>query len=334
MITPCNVAVIGFGMVGKETVRILKERSFPMSSLKIFARTKRQEMLDGENFDIDVLENEDDFNDIQIALFAGTEGEKGASVAWGWKAIEKGAVVIDNGNDFRMDERVPLVVPEVNSDDIRKHQGFIANPNCSTIQMVVALAPIHRKFGIERVIVSTYQAVSGSGTSAVLELKNQVDNPEARSKCSVYPHPIFSNAMPEIGSQSKEYSGYTTEEVKMLCETRKILHAPKMQISATCVRVPVFNAHSESIHIQLNKKADIEDIKKLLKNAPGIIVSDDIDSHKYPLAQIASGRDDVYVGRIRKSTSHENAFDLWCVADNIRKGAALNAVQIAEKLIE
>ncbi|MCM8766484.1 MAG: aspartate-semialdehyde dehydrogenase [Candidatus Omnitrophica bacterium] len=330
-----NVCVVGAGMVGKKMVEILIERNFPLKNLKILATKERQEEINGRVFEIEETTIEK-FEGVDIAFFAGTEGEKGASKLFGWYAVEKGCIVIDNGADFRMDDRVPLVVPEVNSHALRKHQGFISNPNCSTIQMVVALYPLHLEFGLKRIIVSTYQAVSGTGKKAVEELEKQVENYVKREKIEnqVYPYQIFGNLIPEIGSLSDEFYGYYTEEVKMIKETRKIMELPDLLISATTVRVPVFNGHSESITAQFEKNPDIKKAREILEKSPGIKVIDQPEKSLYPTPLLASGKDEVFVGRIRKNPALENSLDLWVVADNIRKGAALNAIQIAEKMIE
>ncbi|MCM8808039.1 MAG: aspartate-semialdehyde dehydrogenase [candidate division WOR-3 bacterium] len=330
-----NVCVVGAGMVGRKMVEILIERKFPFEELKIFATREREEEICGRLFKIEETTIEK-FKGIDIAFFAGTEGEKGASKLFGWPAVEMGCIVIDNGADFRMDERVPLVVPEVNPDALRNHKGFIANPNCSTIQMVVALYPLHLEFGLKRIIVSTYQAVSGTGKKAVEELQRQVESyvKGEEIKNEVYPYQIFGNVIPEIGSLSEEFEGYYTEEVKMIRETRKIMNLPDLKISATTVRVPVFNGHSESITAQFEKEVSVEKARKILKSFPGIKVIDEPDKSLYPVPLLVSGKDEVFVGRIRKNPCLENSLDLWVVADNIRKGAALNAIQIAEKMIE
>ncbi len=330
-----NICVVGAGMVGKKMVEILIERKFPFKNLKILATKERTEEIAGINFKIEKTKIES-FKGIDIAFFAGTEGEKGASKLFGWEAVKMGCIVIDNGADFRMDERVPLVVPEVNPDHLKKHQGFISNPNCSTIQMVVALYPLHIEFGLKRVIVSTYQAVSGTGKKAVEELQKQIESYIKGEKIinEVYPYQIFGNVIPEIGSLSEEFIGYYTEEVKMIKETRKIMDLPDLKVSATCVRVPVFNGHSESITAQFEKKVDIEIAREILKNSPGIKVIDQPENSLYPMPLFVSGKDEVFVGRIRKNVCLENSLDMWVVSDNIRKGAALNAIQIAEKMIE
>lgn len=330
-----RVALVGIGLVGTEIVRVLKERSFPMSELRVVATREREEEIDGETYDV-FAANPQCFDGIDLAFFAGTEGARGASREWGWLAVEKGAVVVDNGDDFRMDERVPLVVPEVNPDALRNHQGLVANPNCSTIQMVMALAPLHAAAGVKRVVVSTFQAVSGTGKGAVDELMTQVATTmrgEAAEN-KVYPHPIAFNCFPHISGLKDEYPGYYGEEIKMIKETRKIMSAPDLAVSATCVRIPVFNGHSESLNVQFERPLSADEARRILSEAPGIAVVDDPANAGYPTPRMATGRDEVFIGRIREDSSAENALDMWVVADNIRKGAALNAVQIAEKMIE
>ena len=330
-----TVAVVGIGAVGTEMLKVLHERQFPAERIRVLARTAREEEIAGRTYQVEAASIEA-LDGVDIALFAGTEGARGASQQYGWAAVDKGAVVIDNGDDFRMDPRVPLVIPEVNPEHLRQHQGFIANPNCSTIQMVVALAPLHRAAGIRRIVAASYQAVSGTGRSAIAELKAQVDavHDGREPTAEVYPHQIAFNCLPHIGSLKDEMPGYTSEELKMRRETRKILDAPDIQVSATCVRVPVFNGHAEAINVQLERKLTADEARDILANAPGIEVLDDMASNLYPTQLHASGRDPVFVGRIREDTSAPNCLDLWCVSDNIRKGAALNAVQIAEKMIE
>jgi len=330
-----NVAVVGAGIVGKKMVEVLIERNFPYKDIKILATREREEVIAGKRVKVEKTEIES-FNNIDIAFFAGTEGEKGASKLFGWEAVKKGAIVIDNGGDFRMDSRVPLVIPEVNPHHLKGHQGFIANPNCSTIIMLMAVSPIHRRYSVKRIIASTYQAVSGTGKNAVDELETQVrayvNGNEIKN--AVYPYQIAFNVIPEIGGLSSEYSGYYTEEVKMIKETHKILGTEDIEISATCVRVPVFNGHSESITIQCEREIDIEEIKELLNYSSGVKVIDEPEKSKYPVPINVSGKDEVYVGRIRKSTALDNGLDMWIVGDNIRKGAALNAIQIAEEMIK
>ena len=329
-----NVAVIGVGAVGVEMLRVLRERKFPINALKVFARSKRAIEVDGETYQVEEL-NAGSFKDIDIALFAGTEGEKGAAVTYAKEAVKQGAVVIDNGADFRMDKNVPLVVPEANAKDIKKNKGIIANPNCSTIQMVVALAPIHKSAGIKRIIAATYQAVSGSGSKAIKQTEDEFRawaNNQEYSQDIAMDQRIAFNIFPHIGSFSD--LDYTTEEWKMVKETHKILHDKGIKISCTTVRVPVKNAHSEAVYIETKKQISVEKIRKLLKSAPGIIVMDDPKSKQYPMPKDVSGKDEVYVGRIRKDPFVKNGFWLWIVADNLRKGAATNAIQIAEELIK
>lgn len=330
-----NVAVVGAGAVGREIVQILRSRQFPLASLQVIGRSAREQDIGGETHSVIAIDDVD-WSNFDIALFAGTEGEKGASVQHGWKAVEQGVVVIDNGDDFRMDERVPLVIPEVNSDHLKDHRGFIANPNCSTIQMAAALWPLHRETPLSEVVVSTYQAVSGSGAGGINELKSQVDSAsQGRDlEAKQYPLPIFSNLIPSISSLQDEPAGYYKEELKMIRETRKIFAAPDLTISATCVRVPVYNAHSEAITARFTEDFPADKARRLLEEAEGIEVMDDPGRGIFPTPQHASGRDPVYVGRLRQSTLGPKTIEMWVVADNLRKGAALNAVQIAEKMLE
>ena len=332
-----NVAVVGIGAVGAEMLKVLEQRSFPAKDVRIIARSARRQKVEGRTYDV-LAGSVDAFEGVDIALFAGTEGSKGASQQYGWAAVKKGCLVIDNGDDYRMDPRVPLVVPEVNREHLRQHQGFVANPNCSTIQMVTALAPLHRAARIRRVVMASYQAVSGTGKNAILELERQakqwaVGRADA-IEAKVYPHPIAFNALPHIGSLKDEMPGYTSEELKARRETRKILDDPDIAVTATCVRIPVFNGHSEAINVQFHEPLSAERARAILAEAPGVEVVDDMPNAVYPTVLEASGKDPVYVGRIRDDTSAPNCLDLWVVADNIRKGAALNAVQIAETMIE
>ena len=330
-----NVAVVGIGAVGSEMLKVLHQRDFPAESIRILARSSREEEIDGRTYQV-VAASVDAFEGIDIALFAGTEGSKGASQTYGWEAVKKGCLVVDNGDDFRMDPRVPLVIPEVNAEHLRDHQGFVANPNCSTIQMVTALAPLHRAARIRRVVLSSYQAVSGTGRAAIQELQAQVmAYAEGRTpQAEVYPHQIAFNCLPHIGSLKDDMPGYTSEELKARRETRKILGDPDIAVTATCVRVPVFNGHSEAINVQFHNPLSAGEARQILREAPGVEVVDDMPNARYPTSLDASGNDPVYVGRIRNDASAPNCLDLWVVADNIRKGAALNAVQIAEKMIE
>jgi aspartate-semialdehyde dehydrogenase len=333
--TEYNVVIVGIGLVGKRLIEVMHARNFPAGSVKVLARSARTETVGGVDYEV-VPASVEAFEGADIALFAGTEGEKGASSTFGWQAVEKGCVVIDNGNDFRMDDRVPLVVPEVNPDALRRHQGLVANPNCSTIQMAAALGPLHKAAGLKRIVVSTYQSVSDSGGSAVDELERQVADVPAGKPANPdnYPCQIFANCIPQIGGLKDEAPGYTSEEVKMMQETRKIFSAPDIAVSATCVRVPVYFGHAEAVNVEFEKPLSVAEARKILEASEGIVVVDDMPNAKFPTPLDAAGRDEVFVGRIREDRSRPNTLDLWCVADNIRKGAATNAVQIAEKMIE
>jgi len=330
-----RVGVVGAGMVGRRLVGVLEDRGFPMAELRIMATSSRRQTMAGR--ERDVIETTDDaFDGLDIALFAGTEGETGASQLFGWKAVEKGVFVVDNGNDFRMDERVPLVIPEVNADAMRAHQGFISNPNCSTIQMVMALEPLRAAAGLKRVVVSTYQAVSGTGRAGVAALDEQRRAAQIGDTAGLgpYPHPIYDNCIPQVGSLKDCFPGYYSEEIKMIAETRKILGEPDLAVTATCVRVPVAIGHSETINVELGRDVSVEEARELLSAFPGVVVMDEPDESVYPLAAQASGSYDVFVGRIRRDPSQPNTLDLWCVADNLLKGAASNTVQIAETAVE
>ena len=328
------VAVVGAtGAVGNEMVSILEERNFPVDRLRLFA----SERSEGETIEfhdeairVEVL-REDVFEGIDIALFsAGAERSKHYAPI----AVRAGCVVVDNSSAWRMDPEVPLVVPEVNPEDLRWHRGIIANPNCSTIQMVVVLKPIHDAARIKRVVVTTFQSVSGTGKRAMDELLNQTAQllNFRDIKPEVYPHQIAFNCLPHIDKFMD--GGYTKEELKMVNETKKILGDDSIRITATTVRVPVFRGHSESVNIETEKKLSANEVRAILSEAPGIIVYDAPEKNVYPLPVYASGRDEVYVGRIREDNSIESGINMWIVADNLRKGAALNAVQIAERLIE
>lgn len=323
-----NLALVGAtGVVGRTFLKVLEERDFPFENLYIMASKKSAGStitFKGKDYIVEDLTEHSFDKDIDIALFSagGTVSEKFAPIA-----AEHGVIVVDNSSQWRMDPKVPLVVPEVNPEDIEWNNGIIANPNCSTIQAMVVLKPIHEKYGLKRVIYSTYQAVSGSGVKGISDLKEGM---AGNDQCTAYPHPIAGNCLPHI--DVFEENGYTKEEMKMINETHKILDEA-IQVTATTVRVPVFDSHSESINLQLEKPFEVEDIKELLANSPGIIVQDDPKNNVYPLARSAAGTDEVYVGRIRRDYSIENGLNIWCVADNIRKGAATNTVQIAELLI-
>lgn len=312
-----TVAVVGAGLVGDRLVAELRRRDFPLRELRILARSARRSVLAGEEFEVGVAEPEA-FEGVDFAFFAGTEGEKGAAVQLAQEAISRGAIVIDNGSDFRLDPDVPLVVPEVNADALKGHNGLIANANCSTTQMVVALAPLAREFGLKKVVVSTYQAVSGSGRSGVEALENGRED--------VYPKPIAGNAIPLIGSIGAD--GYSTEETKMREESRKILSLPDLEVFATTVRIPVHTGHAESVYVETEREATLEEVLEALRSARGVVFSGDKDDFPTPLE--AAGEPGTYVGRVRVEG---NVIQFWCVADNLLKGAATNAVQIAESLI-
>jgi aspartate-semialdehyde dehydrogenase len=327
------VAIVGAtGMVGQEFIRVLEQRNFPMTSVRLYASDRshgRKMKVRGEELEVKET-TPDSFKGIDIALFsAGADISKQFSPI----AARTGAVVVDNSAAFRMDPEVPLVVPEVNPEDIKKHKGIIANPNCSTIQLVVALYPLHRVNPIKRLTVATYQSVSGTGLAAVDELTGQskqvLEGKKATPK--VYPYQIAFNVLPEIDVFLD--NGYTKEEWKMVEETHKIMHAPDIAISATCVRVPVVIGHSEAVQVEFSRPMLPDEARSILSKAPGVTVMDDPSKRVYPYPVMAAGQDDVYVGRIRKDASHPNGLVLWVVSDNIRKGAALNAVQIAEKLV-
>jgi len=328
-----NVCVVGIGAVGTEMVRLLKQRDFPVKTLTILARTERTETIDGLEYPVKVAQP-NAFDGMDFAFFAGTEGAKGASQTLGWEAVKRGCLVIDNGDDFRMDPRVPLVIPEINPDALKKHQGLIANPNCSTIIALMPLAPLHRAAHLRRLVASTYQAVSGTGSAAVKELETEVRAWAAgqSAKPEVYPHPIAFNVIPCVGS-FKDDSGESTEEIKMRKETHKILGDTSIRVATTCVRVPVFNGHSIAIHAEFERPLSPDEARALLANTPGVELTDDPKNAVYPMPLHASGAYDVLVGRIRRDQSVPNGLVLWCCGDNIWKGAAQNAIQIAEALI-
>lgn len=308
-------------------VRILIQRNFPMRELRVLARSARTLDLDGQKYEVQETKPES-FDNIQIALFAGTEGEKGAAVQFAKEANARGAVVIDNGSDFRMDPKVPLVIPEINKEDLAWHQGIIANPNCTACVMLMAVAPLHKKFGVKKIVVSTYQAVSGAGGKAVEELFSQTQEFLSSGKvqdAGSFPDPIAFNVLSHHWKIERD--GYSNEELKVIAETQKILHSKKIQVVPTTVRVPVFNAHSESVYLECVKEVSVKQAEETLKKSPGVLLKD------FPMPTAASGRDEVLVGRIRKDLSNPKALLLWVCGDNLRKGAALNAVQIAESLI-
>lgn len=324
-----KIAIVGAtGMVGRTFLKVLEEYKLPVESYTLFSSAKsagtKINFMGKEHVVQELTENSFDAG-FDIALFSagGSTSEKFAPIA-----AEKGCLVIDNSSAWRMDPNVPLVVPEVNPEDIKKHKGIIANPNCSTIQAVVAIKPLYDKYGIKRIVYSTYQAVSGAGRGGWDDLENGMKG-EAPKK---FVYPIAGNCIPHIDVFLP--NGYTKEEMKMILETQKILGDDKLKITATTVRVPVFNGHSESINVELEKPFDLEELKETLMNAPGIVVQDDAEKNLYPMPLFAAGHDETFVGRIRRDESVENGVNLWVVADNIRKGAASNAVQIAKKFME
>lgn len=327
-----NVAIIGAtGAVGQEFLKILAERNFPVNELRLLA-TKRSEgkLISWQGQELEVQETtHESFKGIDIALFAGGSG----STEYAHSAVNSGAIVIDNSSAFRLDAEVPLIVPEVNPEDVLWHKGIIANPNCSTIIMAVALKPIYDLAGIRRVVVSTYQAVSGAGREGIEELETQV---KAWSKgeemiSKAFPYQIAFNLIPRIDVFQE--GDYTKEEWKMVKETQKIFHAPTMAITATTVRVPVFRSHAESINVETDRLVSVAEIREALSKAAGIIVDDDPSNDRYPMPWFSSDKDEVYVGRLRKDFSIAQGFNLWVAGDQIRKGAATNAVQIAELLL-
>jgi aspartate-semialdehyde dehydrogenase len=328
-----RVAVVGAtGQVGTLMLRLLRERSFPASEIVAFAseRSVGRELQDG--LIVQALEQES-IQGFDLALFSAGGSTSGE---WAPRFVQAGAVVIDNSSRWRMKDDVPLVVSEVNPEALDSHHGIIANPNCSTMQMVVALKPLHEAAGIERLVISTYQAVSGTGKRAVDELLAQSHallHEQAIQEPDAYAHQIAFNALPHAGSFAAG-EDHTDEERKLINETRKILGDPEIRISATCVRVPVLNSHSEAVNVQTRRELSPERARELLAAAPGVTVLDDPGEGVYPLAIDASGHDEVFVGRIRRDPGHERALDMWIVADNLRKGAATNAVQIAELVLE
>ena len=331
-----RVAVVGAtGAVGSTMLGVMRERDFPADEVVAFASERSTgRVLDFGERDLNVQPLSDDaIRGFDLALFSAGSA---VSEEWAPRFAEAGAVVIDNSSQWRMREDVPLVVAEVNPEALERHRGIVANPNCSTMQMVVALKPILDAAGIERIVVSTYQSVSGTGQRAVEELHDQaraVLEAQELPTPAVYPHQIAFNVLPQVET-FKQGDDYTTEERKMMAETRKILAQDEIGISATCVRVPVYTGHSESVNVQTRDPLSPEDCRKLLAEAPGLTVVDDPEDGLYPLAIDAAGRDDVLVGRIRRDPSHERCLNLWVVGDNLRKGAATNAVQLAELLYE
>lgn len=324
-----KLAIVGAtGLVGRTALKVLEEKNFPNFEYKLFCSKKsagtKVKFMEKEYIANELTENSFD-EGFNFAIFSagGETSKKFAPIA-----ASKGCIVIDNSSAFRMDKNVPLVVPEVNPDDIFWNTGIIANPNCSTIQAVVALKPLDDKYKIKRIIYSTYQAVSGAGVNALEDLHSQA----GYNNLKKFSHPIYNNCLPHIDVFMDD--GYTKEEHKMINETKKILGNENLKITATTVRVPIENCHGESINIEFEKDFNLDDVKQLLKNSKGIVLYDDITKDIYPIATVANGTDNVYVGRLRRDFSQPNTLNMWCVADNIRKGAASNAIQIMQKIIE
>lgn len=318
----------GTGAVGKKMIEVLEERSLTIDKLRIFASEKslgQKIMFNNKEVTVELLTEEAMKETFDYLLFAagGAISEKFAPIA-----ADAGNIVIDNSSHWRMTEGIPLVVPEVNGDVLRRYRGIIANPNCSTTQMVMVLAPIHKKYGIKRVVVSTYQAVSGSGYKAIEELEKQLIDESYPNK--VYPRKIAGNCIPHIDVFNE--NGFTKEELKMIYETHKILRDNTIEVNPTAVRIPVFYGHSESIYLELNKEADINEVREILKETEGVVLNDNPDENKYPTPLEAENSDCTYVGRIRKDLFNSKGLSLWVVADNLRKGAATNAIQIIETI--
>lgn len=324
-----KVAVVGAtGMVGRMMLKVLEERNFPIDELYLLASAKSAGLeveFKGKKYVVEELKEDSFDRGIDIALFSAGAS---TSLKFAKIAASKGCVVIDNSSAWRMDDEVPLVVPEVNPEDIQWNKGIIANPNCSTIQAVVALKPLDLKYRIKRIVYSTYQAVSGAGQSGYEDLKNGVQGVAPKK----FQHPIAFNVIPHIDVFMED--GYTKEEVKMIKETRKIMHRPDLRITATTVRVPVFHGHSESINVEFENDFSLDEVKEILRNSPGVVLMDDPQKNVYPMPILAEGKNEVYVGRLRRDESVDFGLNMWVVADNIRKGAATNAVQIAELLIK
>ncbi len=325
-----NLAVVGAtGVVGNTVLKVLEEREFPFDNLYVMASAKsagKTISFKGKDYIIEELTEHSFDIPIDIALFsAGGETSK----KYAPLAAAKGVIVVDNSSAWRMDPDVPLVVPEVNPDDVWRNKGIIANPNCSTIQAMLPIKPLHDKYRIKRIVFSTYQAVSGTGVKGIEDLKQGL---AGNDLLIAYPHPIAGNCLPHIDSFLE--NGYTKEEMKMVNETKKILGDESIRITATAVRVPVFDSHSESINLEFEKPFELDEVRSLLSSFKGCTVADDPENNVYPLARQAAGKDDVFIGRIRRDYSVDSGLNLWVVSDNIRKGAATNAVQIAELLIK
>ncbi len=335
-----NLTILGAtGAVGQEFINLLNERDFPFANLKLLASARsagKELTVRGKTYKVEEAKA-DSFNGIDVALFAGGSISKEFAPI----AVKAGAVVIDNSSTYRMDPDVPLIVPEVNPQDIQKHHGIIANPNCSTIIMVMALKPIYDLARIKRIIVSTYQAASGAGKDGLDELERQIQEAAAgkEMEAHIFPsagmpkhYPLALNLIPQIDVFLDNL--YTKEEMKMVNETKKIFSDPEMRVTATTVRVPVYRSHSESVNVELEHDVDLAEIRKALANFPGVVLQDDPSQQVYPMPLYTSGLNDVYVGRLRRDESAANSFNFWCVGDQIRKGAALNTLQIAETMVK
>ncbi len=323
-----RIAVVGAtGMVGNVMLQVLAERNFPVTELIPVASERsvgKQIAFKGKEYSVVNLETAVSMKP-DVALFSagGT-----TSLAWAPKFAAVGTTVIDNSSAWRMDETKKLIVPEINASELTENDKIIANPNCSTIQMVLALAPLHKKYGIKRIVVSTYQSITGTGVKAVRQLENEANGVEGEA---AYPYQIHKNALPHC--DVFEEAGYTKEELKLVRETHKILNDPSIGVTATAVRIPVVGGHSEAVNLEFENEYELEEVRKILSETDGVIVKDDIENNQYPMPFFAEGKDEVFVGRIRRDLSRENALNLWIVADNLRKGAATNTIQIAEYLV-
>lgn len=329
-----KIAILGAtGLVGREMLKTLEERDYPIKDIKLLASPRSAGTVmtfKGEKYVVEAV-NENSFKDIDIALFSAGGG---TSRTWAPVAVESGCVVVDNSSAWRMDPSCPLVIPEINGDDIKEHKGIIANPNCSTIQALMAIWPLHKYGNLKYMNISTYQSVAGTGIKAVDELKEESSQVLANEKVTtnnVYPHQIAFNLLPHIGSFDDD--GISEEEWKMVNESKKIMHLPELRVSGITVRVPIFRCHGESVTVQFEREISPTKAREILSEADGVALQDDVSQNIYPLPVEVQGKDEVYVGRVRKDTGLDNAIAMWVVGDNLRKGAALNAVQIAEHLL-
>ena len=334
LLDKCNIVVVGAtGAVGQVALKLFEERMFPCGLIRLCASERsagKRLQVQGKELVVEATTPES-FKDMDIAFISVSADVSRQLIPF---AVEAGTVVIDDSSAFRMDPTVPLVVPEVNADDLEAHQGIISIPNCSTTPLVMALNPLHQENPIKRVVVDTYQSVSGTGVLAIEELNRQSQEvlDQKPSQSRVYPHQIAFNVLPHV--ESFQVNGYTAEEMKMLNETRKIMHAPELNVSATCARVPVYISHSEAVHVEFTESMEPDEVRIILEKSPGVKVLDDPNENVYPMPWSISGTDDVYVGRIRRDISCPNGMVMWLVSDNLRKGAALNALQIAEELLK